>query len=335
MSFRVWLIVALLAGFQNCSTACIRFFEENPVPSPKSLTPLEALQQHEPLSVWEERAKTRQEVADKQWDYRSQNNLSAALAHIGKLDEALDRMQTVERVYPNQMETAYNMGTVYELKNDLPKALYWIKEGIKRELKTSGRSRLSNTEWLHVRILDAKINLQRDPAYLQSYAVSGLDFGTARMPQMPDNYPTDGGGSPSTLAEGQKALQEQLHERLEFVKAPDPIVGDLLFDYANSLAVTGNEDAALDVYRLALDFVPLRSTLVQKRFDYFAGTPNYTLIGAMWALAFGAIGWYYGCKKWREMQEWKALPVKQLDDLGPARRTAYIDCSRYDPTDRS
>ncbi len=39
-------------------------------------------------------------------------------------------------------------------------------------------------------------------------------------------------------------------------------------------------------------------------------------------------------KKWREMQEWKALPVKQLDDLGPARQTAYIDCSRYNSTDR-
>jgi tetratricopeptide (TPR) repeat protein len=325
---RVWMVGLVIVGVQSNSHACLRFLDDQPEVVPVKLK--DALMIHEGRAVWEGRAKDRKEVADKQWDYKAENNLTVALVHIGQLDDALHRMQTVERVYPDQMETAYNLGTTYELMGDLPKAKFWIQEGIKRELKITGQRGLDGTEWLHLRILDAEMGLRTDPGHSQDTSVSGVDFGTGRIPQTPKALPEGNSGAALTLAEVQRSLQDQLHERLEFISAPNPVVGDLLFDLANVLAVTGNTEDALDIYRMALPFAPPRAAMAQYRFDYYAGTPNYKLIATMWSLALGAVGFYLASRKWREMKEWKAIPVQTIDDLGPAKRTAFIDFSKFD-----
>lgn len=286
----------LLLGlfFKADASACIIFLEEDRIKSTPSQAPVpvtiaEVLQQHENRGVWEGRVAELRQTAAKQWDFRTQNNLSAALAHTGRLDEALERMQMVERTYPGQRETASNLGTVYELKGDLRQAKLWIAEGIKREEKAVGYASINGTEWLHLRILDAKMGLRRDPRFLDSYAVSGLDFGVSRLPVTPISYPQGNNGALLGLSGVQKALQEQLHERLEFVKAPDALIGQLLFDLGNALAVSKREEDARDIYRLALDFSPLSVAMLQSRFDYFAGTPNYALQGGLWSLVLGTI----------------------------------------------
>jgi tetratricopeptide (TPR) repeat protein len=328
-------VLALLFVAPRASHACLHYFDED-APAP-SATPssnyARALQQHESREVWQARADERQKVADKLWDFRSQNNLSVALAHLGRLDEALERMQTVERAYPNQAATAYNFGTVYELKNEVDKAKFWTQEGIRRDRNTTGGSHLDGTEWLHLRILDAKKSLIHPAKNADS--VSGLDFGDSRVPTAPATLPVGNGGAPLTLTQVQKALHAQLHERLEFVKAPDPIVGDLLFDLANTIAVNGDEESARDVYSLSLDFAPPRADLAQSRFDHFAGTPNYALRALIWIGALGVFVGYKTRQKWLEQQKWRAIPVQDLDEFAPAKRAAFIDCSKYDPHDRN
>ena len=328
------LFLALIFAAPQASHACLHYFDETPAPSATpSSNYAHALQQHESREVWQARADERQKEADTLWDFRSQNNLSVALAHLGRLDEALERMQTVERTYPNQAATAYNLGTVYELKNDLAKAKFWTQAGIRRDRNATGQSHLDGTEWLHLRILDAKTTGFQGAK--NAVSVSGLDFGAARVPTAPQTLPMGNNGAPLTLAQVQKALHEQLHERLEFVKAPDPIVGDLLFDLANTVAVNGDEESARDVYALSLDFAAPRANLAQNRFDYFAGTPNYALRALFWLTVFGAFVGYKTRLKWRQQREWRAIPVQNIDEFAPAKRTAFIDCSKFDPHDRS
>jgi tetratricopeptide (TPR) repeat protein len=333
MTPRFWPLAVLLIALQTGSHACLRFMEEEAPSVAVVQTRLEdALQQHESRSVWEERAKVRKEEADKLWNFRSENNLTVALVHLGRLEEALRRMETVERSYPNQISTAYNLGTVYELKGDLPKARSWIKRGVELELLSGSKSHLNGTEWLHLRILDAKMDLKSDPRTWGNYAVSGLDFGQSRVPVAPQTFPSGNGGATLTLARVQNSLQEQLHERLEFVKAPDPIMGDLLFDFANVLAVNGNTEDAQDIYQMALQFAPTRAALARSRFDYFAGTPNYLLIGCCCSLVLGAAGFYIIKRNRERHQEWKKIPIQTLDDLGPERRTAFLDFSNQNET---
>jgi hypothetical protein len=54
-------------------------------------------------------------------------------------------------------------------------------------------------------------------------------------------------------------------ERLQFVAPPDPILGDLLFDFANLLMLTETMENATSIYELALRYETPRAALAQQR----------------------------------------------------------------------
>jgi len=303
---------------------CLHFLEDEPLAPPQPLTLMQKLEQRTSLGEWQQREKDLRQIADHGFDFRSENNLSVALAHTGKWDEALERMQTIERTAPGHTETAYNLATVMELRGDLPSAKKWLEEGFERERRTTGRSPLDGTEWLHARILDAEIASQTGAAPPDS--VAGLDFGTGRAPQMPSQFPAGLDGKPVSFEEASRSLFEQLHERLEFVHKPNPVVGDLLFDLANAQATEDannpptNDDSdsgALDqvtpLLQMALDFGSPRAALAQRRFTYYSGKPNWPLIAAPFLLgALGAGFWQW--ERWRrEKQAWKQMPIEEWE----------------------
>jgi hypothetical protein len=121
------------------------------------------------------------------------------------------------------------------------------------------------TEWLHVRILEAKLALASDPAWLTTHSVLGLDFGSAATPAFPTQWP-QGRYVPSTLA----ALRYQLRERIAFVAPPDPIIADLVADYARLVALDAVIEQALPIYDLALAYHPARADAVKRQRDTLA-----------------------------------------------------------------
>jgi hypothetical protein len=52
---------------------------------------------------------------------------------------------------------AANLGTALELLGNKEEALHWIREGIRRNPQSH-----EGTEWLHAKILEAKIAAQKD-----------------------------------------------------------------------------------------------------------------------------------------------------------------------------
>jgi hypothetical protein len=128
-------------------------------------------------------------------------------------------------------------------------------EGIKRNPASH-----DGTEWLHVKILEAKIALARDPSWLETHSVLGLDFGEDAIPTLPQQWP-EGQDLPST----RKALQYQLRERLGFVKPPDPIVGALLADLGSLVAIDTVVEHAVPIYDLALTYKPVHAEALGKR----------------------------------------------------------------------
>lgn len=115
------------------------------------------------------------------------------------------------------------------------------------------------TEWLHVKILEAKIAGAKDPAWLETRSVLGLDFGTGETPSRPPTWPL--GSDPKV----RRALQYQLRERMGFIAAPDPVVGDLLFDLGNVLALEVSVEHALAAYDLALAYGAPKARLLKQR----------------------------------------------------------------------
>lgn len=169
------------------------------------------------------------------------NNLAVALLHLGEVKEAIKILEDWESKQPGQYFTAANLGTAYELNGENRKALDWIKEGIKRN-----KDAHYGTEWLHVKILEAKLALEKEPDWLDRHRVLGID--------PPKNLPTDHLGQPKTLPELEDALVYQLHERLEFVKPPEPIVGQLLDDLSKVFAVKRTPEHAKAIRDLSLSY---------------------------------------------------------------------------------
>jgi tetratricopeptide (TPR) repeat protein len=207
-------------------------------------------------------------------DYKKQSDFAAALMHLGQAQEAIRILVELEKQHPGEYEIAGNLGTAYELVGDLDQAIHWIEIGIERNPDSHGGS-----EWLHIKILEAKKQLADDPGWLSSHSVVDLEFGKNDAPMMP-----------AVFAEGRTAedvigaIDHQLYERLQFVESPDPIVADLLITFGNLVALTRYVEHAIDAYELAIQFQPQNLDLARVRLAHFqkitAGNPNSETIAS-------------------------------------------------------
>jgi len=188
------------------------------------------------------------------------NDYAAALLHVGEIKPALAILVQIERTKPGLYATATNLGTAYELAGKNEYALGWIRAGIRRNPQSHDGS-----EWLHGLILEAKLALAKDAGWLRSHSVLGLDFGNAAIPKLPARFPVDNRGNRLDAVGTRSAIHMQMAERLQFVPAPDAIVGDLLFDYANLLMLTDTMENATAIYDLALRYGTPRAELARQR----------------------------------------------------------------------
>lgn len=176
--------------------------------------------------------------------------------HLAQPKEAITFLEGIEKQHPGRYETAVNLGTAYELAGDNQRALQWIREGMRRNPRAH-----SGTEWIHARILEAKLAIARDPHWLETHSVLGRDFGTTVVPHKPP-------GSMSALA---NAIEYQLRERMEFVKPPDAIVADLMFDCANAFMLGAPIENAEAYYDAALKYGTPRAGLARQRMSHIRG----------------------------------------------------------------
>jgi tetratricopeptide (TPR) repeat protein len=188
------------------------------------------------------------------------NDYAAALMHTGQAAAAIPLLQKIEQEKPGLYATATNLGTAYELTGDNARALQWIREGIRRNPRSHGGS-----EWLHVLILQTKLNVARNPRWLDTHSILAMGFGSATIPNKPSSFPRGNNGQPLDADATKSSIREQMQERLQFVKPPEPIVGDILFDYANLLMRTDAIETARAVYELAVKYQAPRAPLAKRR----------------------------------------------------------------------
>lgn len=157
---------------------------------------------------------------------------SDELIRAGKIAAAISLLQDTDQKIPGDARIASGIGTAFELAGNNPEALNWIREGIKRNASEHAAS-----EWLHARIVEARIALAKDPEWFAKNSVLGLDFGRDAVPVAPEILPIEQGrikGADQLLGQ----IDYQLTERTRDRQPPDPVLGDL-YASAADLAIAG------------------------------------------------------------------------------------------------
>lgn len=182
------------------------------------------------------------------------SDLGSMLIYAGQYLKAKQIFQDIEKKSPGRYQTAANLGTTYELLGENNAALFWIKRAI--QINPSSHK---GSEWIHQKILEAKVKANGDSNYLWTHRILPLDFGDDRIPVNNNRL---------KLLDLERQLYEQLTERMSFIKPTDPIVAQLLFDLGNVCALTTNATSALQVYQTAKKY-GCASPVFRKRLSYF------------------------------------------------------------------
>ena len=182
------------------------------------------------------------------------SDYGAKLIYLGRYAEAKHVFFSIEKKNPGLYATASNIGTLYELTGQLDSALVWIK----RSMVLNPDSHFGS-EWIHVKILEAKKAAKGNVDYFKTHSILGLDFGSNEEPRI--NTKTD-------LDKTEQHLYHQLCERMSFVRPTDPVVAQLLFDLGNISSIESDVNNALDIFKLAREY-GYDSEVLDKREKYF------------------------------------------------------------------
>ena len=155
-----------------------------------------------------------------------------------KYEEALKLYLNIEKIKPNRYSTASNIGTLYELIGENQKAYNWIKKSIEINPESHNGS-----EWLHLKILEAKIKNISDVS--GSFLIN-TNFGTTGIPQTKL--------SKEEIDKLAKEVYFQVNERMSFIEPKDKIISILLFELGNLVQLKGEHENALQIYRTAREY---------------------------------------------------------------------------------
>lgn len=185
-------------------------------------------QQNFDLKKIEKQLRKSGKILETQADYKLLSDYGLYLVKGGKVKEALVLFEALAQAYPDEYSIIANLGTTYELSGNNKKALEYIRKGLKLNPDSHGGS-----EWIHVKILLAKIALDKDPDYLNNHTVLDLDTKQEESEKV------------------RKQLYIQLRERFPFCKGPDPVMADLFVDLGDCYLHSISFEHAKGLYQIA------------------------------------------------------------------------------------
>ncbi|MES2555032.1 MAG: tetratricopeptide repeat protein [Bacteroidota bacterium] len=166
------------------------------------------------------------------------------LVRAGKVKEALVLFEKLVAKYPNEYALQANLGTTYELTGENELALKHIKRGL--ELNPNSHQ---GSEWVHVKIPEAKIAMENNPKYLNNHTVLSLTSGKEQSEKTG------------------KQLMIQLKERFPFCKGPDAVMADLFHDLGDCYSETKSYEYAKAFYQIALEYYGSKDAKVNQKIE--------------------------------------------------------------------
>lgn len=184
-----------------------------------------------------------------QYTKDEQSDIAVNMAYLGRYPEALAILERLVKKYPEDYNIAANLGTTYELtgKNEL--ALRFIKKGMELNPDSHGGS-----EWVHVKILEAKLQLAKDPGWLAKHRVlnTGVNFNSPQSKSFFDQA---------------EDVEYQLQERVPFTPFPDKLLANVFDELGDLYATQQSIELAYIAYDFSLHNDPADPYGVQSKMD--------------------------------------------------------------------
>ncbi|MCA6364201.1 MAG: hypothetical protein IM638_14280 [Bacteroidetes bacterium] len=174
--------------------------------------------------------------------YKDSSDFAVNQLKRGYVGQGLRILFLLSAAHPREYIIAANLGTAYELAGQNDSALKWIEYSL-----TLNPNAHEGTEWVHTDILKAKINLAKDPQWLDKNHVLNInrkDFGLSIFGKDPAKV---------KLYNTLNAIYIQLNERLPFTSPGDMIMGDICADAAQIIENTSIE-VGMAWWKLAQEF---------------------------------------------------------------------------------
>jgi tetratricopeptide (TPR) repeat protein len=170
----------------------------------------------------------------KTYDKDIQSDIAVNLGYLGRYTEALDILKKLQAAYPEDYNIAANLGTTYELLGKNEQALQFIKKGLQLNPESH-----EGSEWVHVKILEAKIKMAGAPDWVYKNRVigTGVKFDSKEAELLNDQA---------------WDVEYQLQERIPFTPFPDALLANIFDELGDLYATQQSVELAYISYDFAL-----------------------------------------------------------------------------------
>lgn len=156
------------------------------------------------------------------YDFKNISDYGAYLLMSGHNTEGLTLFRALSKKYPDVYEIRANTAVAYELNGNIDSAYFWQVAAIK--LKPNAHN---NSEWIHLKILEAKKQMLTDPDWCLKNNVTGITDSISLYYK----YSLHEDGQGMWIL---KQFIDQLEERLPFTYSEDKPMGKLIFELGNA-----------------------------------------------------------------------------------------------------
>lgn len=191
-------------------------------------------------------------------------NLSVFLILDLQADSAITLLKNHRNIGGENYSILSNLGVAYELSGNLDSAYYYTKRAV--DVNPNSHS---GSEWIHLKILEAQMEIEKDPNWLENNTVLGIKISQ-------DSLPIKAKPRDRRQLQLARKIEYQLVERMYFVKPKNKIIGQLLLQLADLYSTNVTIVDASTIYLMAKDYDPNLATLIKKRLAKIKAIMNPT-----------------------------------------------------------
>lgn len=173
-------------------------------------------------------------------DFKTWSNIALYLMKLGKADSSVQILAPLVLKHSDEYSLHANLGTAYELTGRLDSALKYIRKGFEINPRSHGGS-----EWIHVAILQAKIEEKRRPGTLKTKSILSEELLASKL-----------GTGRNPVRNLNRHLVLQIRTRAPFTPAPNLVLANLCKSFASLNEQHGTYENALLGYVYAMRFQP-------------------------------------------------------------------------------